>query len=65
MRKIFVLVTCAIVLAGLVLLGLDHAAASVADTNVSYDEVASSLGEACHSSVGAAITIMMYAEPDE
>jgi hypothetical protein len=61
-RRLFVLVTLAILLAELILFGLSDAAISVADTGVPNNEVTSS---ASNSSASAAITIKMYAVGDE
>jgi hypothetical protein len=61
-RKPFVLAILAILLAGLILFARSDTTVSIADTNTSNNEVASSTG---NSSASATITITMYAVGDE
>ncbi len=59
MRRPFVLVILAILLAGLVLFGLSDTSISVADTGTSNKEITSSMSKASNSSASATITITM------
>jgi hypothetical protein len=61
-RKPFVLAILAILLAGLILFARSDTAVSIADTNTSNNEVASSTS---NSSASATITITMYAVAGE
>jgi hypothetical protein len=65
MKKPFLLAALAILLAGLILLGLSDTSTSIADTGVPNNEVARSISEASNSSAGTTITITMYAVVDE
>ena len=62
MKRLIFLITFAILLTGLVLLGLNDTGISVADTGTPNNEVTSS---ASNSSASATITITMYAVADE
>jgi len=64
-KRLVTIVTIAILLVGLVLLGLSDTDISVADTSAPYNEVASSVSKASNSSARATITITMYAVADE
>ena len=64
-KRLTVLVTLAILLAGLVLAGLNDTSISIADTGVPDTKVTSSISKASNSSAGATITITMYAVADE
>lgn len=57
MRKPFLLATLAIILAGLVLFGLNDTSISIADTGVPNSEAASSVSKAGNSPATATITI--------
>jgi hypothetical protein len=57
-KKPFLLVTLAILLAGLILLGLSDTSISIADTGIPDNEAASN--EPDNSSATATITITMY-----
>ena len=61
MKKPFLLVILAIILAGLVLLGLSDTSISIADTGVPNNETTSSISKTDNSSASATITITMYA----
>jgi len=61
-KRLIFLITFAILLTGLVLLGLNDTGISVADTGTPNNEVTSS---ASNSSASATITITMYAVADE
>ena len=63
MKMMFTVVTLAILLIGLVLLGIGDTRFAIADTSVPNDEVTSS--EANNTSATATITIRMYAMADE
>ena len=65
MKKPFLRATLAIILAGLVLLGLTDTSISIADTGVPNREATSSVSKASNSSASATITITMYAVADE
>ena len=65
MRKLVVIATLAILLAGLVMLGSQDKGVSVADTDLPDDEVAGALSEASDSSSSASIAITMRTEPDD
>ena len=59
MRRLFILVILAILLAGLVLLGSSDSDISLADTSIPDNEVTSSISKASNSSTSATITITM------
>ncbi len=63
MKRLVTVVTIAVLLAGLILLGSSDKDISVADTNIPDNEVASRVSS--NSSATAAITITMYAVADE
>jgi len=65
MKSLVTVVTLAILLVGLVLLGLNDTAISVADTSIPDNEATSSISKASNSSSSATITITMYAVADE
>ena len=65
MKRLIIIVIPAILLAGLVLLGLSDTNIFVADTSVPNDEVASSVSKASNSSASATITITMTGMLDE
>ena len=60
MKRLVTVVTAAILLVGLILLGLTDEDISVADTNTPDNEVASSITKASNSSASATITITTY-----
>ena len=60
MKRLTTVVTFAILLAGLILLGLSDINISVADTNIPNNEVTSSVSKTSNSSASATITITMY-----
>ena len=64
MKRSFLLATLAIILAGLVLFGLNDTSTSVADTGVPNSEETSSVSKAGNSSASATITITMYTVPN-
>ena len=64
-KKSFLLVILAIILAGLILLGLSDTSISIADTGVLTSEATSSVSKANNFSASATITITMYAVADE
>lgn len=59
MNRPFLLVTLAIILAGLVLLGLSNTVISIADTSTPDNEATSRVSKASNSSASATITITM------
>lgn len=64
MKRLIALVPLVAVLTALVLLGVADSAASIADTGIPGDEVASSLNETDNSdSANATITIIMRTPP--
>ena len=65
MKRLVTVVTLAILLVGLVLLGLSGNATSIADTRVPDNELTSSVSEVNNSSATATITITMYSVADE
>jgi len=64
-KRLVIIVTLAILLAALVLLGSSDTDISVADTSVPSSEVASNMAKKGNSSASAVITITMYAVADE
>ena len=58
-KRLVAVVTPAILMVGLVLLGLSDTGISIADTSVPDNEAASSVNKAGNSSASAAITITM------
>jgi len=65
-KRRVIIVILAILLTGLVLLGLNDTDITVADTSIpNYNEVTSNVSKASNSSVGGVITITMYAVADE
>ena len=64
MKRPFLPATLAIILAGLVLFGLNGTSISVAATGVPNSEATSSASKASDSSASATITITMYAVAD-
>ena len=65
MKRLVTIVILALLLAGLVLLGLSDTHIAVADTNVYYIETTIGQNEASNSSASATITITMYTGDDE
>lgn len=65
MKRLFFIVTLAILLAGLVLFGLSDTVISIADTSVPNDEVANGQEVDNPDSASAVITITMYTVSDE
>lgn len=65
MKRLTLLVITAILLAGLVLLGLSDTDISVADTGSPNNEVTTNIRRASNSSSSASITITMYTLPNE
>ena len=65
MKRLLTIVTLAILLVGLVLLGLSDTAISIGDTSIPDNEVASRISKASNSSASAIITITMYAVANE
>ena len=65
MKRPVFLITFAILLTGLVLLGLPDTVISIADTCVPNSEVTSSMSKASNSSTSATITITMFTVVDE
>lgn len=63
MKRLVTVVTLAIILVGLLLLGLNDTKTSIADTGIPTNEVASS--EANNASATATITITMTGAPNE
>ena len=64
-KKPFLLTTTAIILAGLILLGLSNTSISIADTGIPDNEATSSISKADIFSASATITITMYTLADE
>ena len=65
MKKPFLLATLAIMLAGLVLFGLNDTSFSIADTGIPDNAVSSIVSKASNSSASAVITITMTGVLDE
>ena len=65
MKRLVTIVTIAVLLVGLVLLGLSDTRITIADTSVPNNEVTSGVSKASNSSASATITITMYAVDDE
>ena len=65
MKRLVTVVTIAILLIGLVLLGLSDTRISIADTSIPDNEVTSSVSKVGNSSASATITITMYTVADE
>lgn len=65
MKRLATVVTLAILLVGLVLLGSSDTGISIADTSIPVGELTTSQTEASNSSASATITITMYAVADE
>lgn len=65
MKKLVTVATPAILLVGLVILGIRDTHTVIADTSVPNDEVASNIDRANDSSASATITITMYTADDE
>ena len=65
MKRPFLLIILAILLAGFILFGLIDTAISIADTSAPENEVTSTISEAKNSSASATITITMYAMAGE
>lgn len=65
MKRLFSLVTLAIMLVGVVLLGLSDTSISIADTGVPDNKATSSISKASNSSASATITITMYTGDNE
>jgi hypothetical protein len=63
--RLFFLAIHAILLVGLVQLGLSGTDISIADTGIPDDEVTSSVSKAGNSSARATVTITMYDVADE
>ena len=59
MKRLVTIVTLAVLLAGLVLLGLSDTRISIADTSIPDNAVISSVSKASNSSASATITITM------
>ena len=64
-KSLVIVVTFAILLVGLVLLGLSDRDISVADASIPDNEVASTVTKTGNSSASATITITMYTVTDE
>ena len=60
MKRIFFVVTLAVLLIGLVLLDLSDTPTAIADTSIPSNQLTNSQSEANNSSAGAGITITMY-----
>ena len=60
MKRLVTVVTPAILLVGLIVLGLSDTDISAADANIHDNEVTSSISKARNSSASATITITMY-----
>jgi len=56
-KRLVTVVTLAILLVGLIILGLSDSDISVADTSIPYNEVTSSISKAGNSSASATITM--------
>ena len=65
MKRLIVLVILAVLMAGIVLLGLNDTGISVADTGIPNNEITASQTEAGNSSASATIRITMYTMPNE
>ena len=65
MKRLVTVVTTAILLVGLVLLGLSDTYIAVADTSAPDNEVTSGISKANNSSASAMIPITMHTEADE
>lgn len=65
MKRVVTVVAPAILVVGLILVGLSDTSISVADTRAPDDEVASSASKASNSSAVETMTITMYTLPDE
>ena len=65
MKRLFFSVILAIILVGILLLGLNDTAISVENKAGPNNEVASSISKASNSSASASITITMYAVDDK
>jgi hypothetical protein len=65
MKRLTVLLTLAILVAGLVLLGLSDTVISLPDTSLSPNEVTSNVSKVSNSSATATITITMYTLPND
>ncbi len=64
MKSLVTVVTLAILLVGLVLLGLNDTRIAIADTSIPDNEVTGSVSKTGNSSASATITITMYTLPD-
>jgi len=64
-KRLVTIVAPAILLIGLVLLGLSDTSISIADTSIPENNGTSSVTKASNSSASATITITMYAVADE
>lgn len=64
-KRFITAVTPAILMVGLVLLGLSDTDTSIADTSLPKHEAVTTVGKANASSVSATLTIAMYAVADE
>lgn len=65
MKRLVTIVALAILLTGLVLLGINDTRIAVADTSDPDNEVTSNVSKAGNSSASGIITISMYAVADE
>ena len=65
MKRLTVMLTTAILLAGLVLLGLSDTVISLPDTSLSPNEVTSNVSQVSNSSATATIKITMYTLPND
>lgn len=64
MNRLVTVITLAILLIGLILLGLNDTNISIADTNTLNNEATTSISKTSNSSASATITITMYAVAD-
>ena len=65
MKRLLTIATLAILLGGLVLLGISDTRITIADTGIPDNDVTSSISKANNSSASATITITMYTVADE
>ena len=65
MKRVVASVAIAVLLIGLVLLGISDTRIAIADTGMPDNEVVSSVSKASNSSASATITITMYTVADK
>ena len=65
MKRLVTIVALAVLVVGLVLLGLSDTRTAIADTSIPDNEVTSSISKAGNSSASATIVITMYDVADE